>query len=102
MSDKAGSRSMRTYTARVGLDVDTPDIRVEIESLECTLLAEDLEFIDELVSAIIASMGLTLGVLVREEGTVCLHRRLRCQILQSGRVMVRDVLYAGSGRRTDL
>lgn len=42
------------------LDVDTPFLRVEVEGLERTLLAEALCLIDELVTSIVALAGVTL------------------------------------------
>ena len=46
------------------LDVDTPLLRVEAESLEGTRLASKLNGIDVLVTTIVTSSRVTLGVLV--------------------------------------
>jgi hypothetical protein len=46
------------------LDVDSPLVRVEAESLEGPLLAERLGLVNELVAAVVASAGVALGVLV--------------------------------------
>jgi len=57
--------------AAQALDVDAPLGRVEVEGLEGTLLAEELDLVDVLVAAIVAGAGETLGVLVghgRSEG----------------------------------
>lgn len=50
--------------ATQALDVDTPLLRVQVESLEGTLLAGDLNGIDVLVTTIVTGTGVTLGVLV--------------------------------------
>lgn len=47
-----------------GLDVDTPLLGVEVESLEGTTLAEKLDLVDVLVTTVVAGTGVTLGVLV--------------------------------------
>ena len=49
---------------RETLDVDTPLLRVEVESLESTSLAGELNGIDVLVTTIVTSSGVTLRVLV--------------------------------------
>jgi len=49
---------------RETLDVDTPLLRVEVESLESTSLAGKLNGIDVLVTTIVTSSGVTLRVLV--------------------------------------
>jgi hypothetical protein len=46
------------------LNVDTPLLGVEVEGLEGTGLAEKLNGIDVLVSTVVTSTGVTLGVLV--------------------------------------
>lgn len=50
--------------SRKALDVDTPLLRVEVEGLEGTTLAEKLDLIDVLVATIVTSTGVTLRVLV--------------------------------------
>ena len=76
------------YAARVRLDVDAPDRGVQVESGKSTLLAEDLELIDVLISAVITGIGKTLGVLVGEDRTIGLHRRQRGQILYSKKKVI--------------
>ena len=44
--------------------VDTPLLRVQAECLECALLAQQLNGVDVLVTAVVAGAGVTLGVLV--------------------------------------
>ena len=46
------------------LYVDTPLLRIQAESLESTLLAEELDGIDVLVATVVAGTGVTLRVLV--------------------------------------
>lgn len=70
-----------TYTTRVGLNVDTPFGRVEVEGLEGTLAAEDFEFIDVLVTTVIASVGETLRVFVSQDGAIGFHGGLTRQVL---------------------
>ena len=50
--------------SRKALDVDTPLLGIEVEGLESTLLAKKLNLVDVLVSTIVTSTGVTLGVLV--------------------------------------
>ena len=58
--------------ARVGLHVDAPGARVEVEGAQRALLAEELEAVDVLVSSVVAGVGLALwlrlGVEVVEGG----------------------------------
>jgi hypothetical protein len=50
------------------LNVDTPLIGVEVESLEGTGLAQKLNGVNVLVSTVVTSTGVTLGVLVAHWG----------------------------------
>lgn len=50
--------------SRKALDVDTPLLRVDVEGLEGTALAEKLDLVDVLVATIVTSTGVTLRVLV--------------------------------------
>lgn len=50
--------------ATEALDIDTPLLRVEAESLEGTRLAGELNGVDVLVTTIVTSSGIALGVLV--------------------------------------
>jgi hypothetical protein len=55
--------------SRKALDVDTPLLRVEVEGLKGTTLAEKLDLVDVLVATIVTSTGVTLRVLVGHGGT---------------------------------
>jgi len=46
--------------ARVGLGVDTPFVIVEAEGCHHTLLAQNLDLVDDVIAAVVASTGLTL------------------------------------------
>ena len=46
----------------VGLDVDTPRSGVEVERVEGSLFAEELELVDVFVASVVAGVGLALGV----------------------------------------
>lgn len=72
---------MTTYTTRVRLDVDAPLCGVEVERLEGTLAAQNLELVDVLVTTIVTSVGETFRVLVGQDGAVGLHGGLTCQVL---------------------
>lgn len=87
---------MRAYRTRVWLDVDAPDLRVEVESLERTFLAESLENIDVLVSSVITSARKTLRVLVSEDRTVGFHSCPAGQVLHSSRDVLSSMLDGGS------
>lgn len=50
------------------LDVDTPLVGVEVEGLEGTLLAQQLDLVNVLVAAVVAGAGVALGVLVGHGG----------------------------------
>jgi hypothetical protein len=63
--------------SRIGLNINTPDGRVEVERLERSLATEDLKFINPLVAAVVSRIGQTLGVLVGQDGTIRLHRCAR-------------------------
>ena len=78
----SGSRAESTYATRVGLDVDTPLCGVEVERLEGTLAAQDLELVDVLVTTIVTSVGETFRVLVGQDGAVGLHGGLTRQVLR--------------------
>ena len=51
-------------SSRQALDVDTPLLRVEVEGLKGTALAEKLDLVNVLVATIVTSTGVTLRVLV--------------------------------------
>jgi hypothetical protein len=65
------------------LDVDTPLRRVEVEGLEGTLLAEELDLVDMLVSSVVASTGVALRVLVGHGRTQSVEDSPRGDILRS-------------------
>jgi hypothetical protein len=50
--------------AAQALDVDTPFLRVDVESLEGSLLAKKLNLVDVLVATIVSGAGVSLRVLV--------------------------------------
>ena len=50
------------------LDVDTPLLGVNVEGVQSTSLAEQLNLVDVLVATVVASAGVTLGVLVGHGG----------------------------------
>jgi hypothetical protein len=50
--------------ATEALDVDTPLLVVEVEGIESTALAEQLDLVNMLVATIVTSTGVALGVLV--------------------------------------
>ena len=50
------------------MNVDTPLVGSESEGGEGTILAEDLELVDDLVSSVVTGTGETLGVLVGHHG----------------------------------
>lgn len=90
------------------LDVDTPFLGAKVECLECTLLAEALCLVDELVSAIVSLAWVPFRVFVCSYGklglgpscvTHTLHNTakriensLRCEVL--GRDEINEVLLA--------
>lgn len=51
-------------TSRKGLDVDTPLLRIQSISLECSFLAGEFNLINEFVAAIVARSWVALGVFV--------------------------------------
>lgn len=50
--------------ATEALDVDSPLLVVEVEGIESTALAEQLDLVNVLVATIVTSTGVALGVLV--------------------------------------
>lgn len=51
-------------TSGKGLNIDTPLLGVEVEGLQGTSLASQLDGVNVLVAAVVASTGVTLGVFV--------------------------------------
>ena len=68
--------------ATEALDVDPPLGRVEVERLEGTLLAGDLNGIDVLVAAVVASTGVALGVLVGHGSAQSFEDGVRSEVLR--------------------
>jgi hypothetical protein len=68
---------------RQALDVDTPLLAVETESLKGALLAKKLDGINVLVTTVVAGTGVTLGVLVRHGRTKGIEDGAGCDILGS-------------------
>lgn len=64
------------------LDIDAPFLRVEVECLEGSSLAGQLEFVDMLVSAVVTSSGVSLRVLVRHGRAQSVKDRSRGHILR--------------------
>lgn len=79
--DQGGKGGKVGGGSRVGLDVDTPDLGVEVERLQSALSAQVLENVNVLVSSVVSSARETLGVLVGEHRSVGLHDGQRGQVL---------------------
>mmetsp|Transcript_123991 Transcript_123991/g.332958 ORF Transcript_123991/g.332958 Transcript_123991/m.332958 type:complete len:366 (-) Transcript_123991:23-1120(-) len=68
--------------AGVGLHVDAPLLRVQVERLESAVLAQVLDLVDDLVASVVARPRLALGVLVGERGSERLHARPGREVLR--------------------
>jgi hypothetical protein len=83
------------------LNVDTPLLRVEAECRESTSLAQKLNGVNVLVSAVVAGTGVTLGVLVRHGRAKCVENRAGGNILrgdeEDGLALALDLLLLQSG-----
>lgn len=66
---------------RKALNVDAPLGGVEVEGLESTLLAGDLNGVDVLVATVVTSTGVTLGVLVAHGRTKSIEDSTRSEVL---------------------
>ena len=66
---------------RIGLNIDTPYGRIEVEGVERPLATEDLKLVDPFVAPIITRVGQTFRVLVGQDGAVGLHSGTRRQVL---------------------
>ena len=75
--------SQSTYATGIGLDIDPPLGGFEVERLEGTLLAQDLELVDVLVTTVVTRVGKTLRVLVCEDGAIGLHGGTTRQVLKA-------------------
>lgn len=62
--------------SRKRLHVDTPLCRVEMERLQCTLLAQQFVLICKLVPTIVTCPRIALAVLVSEAGAQCVTHSL--------------------------
>lgn len=74
-SGKVGGRT------RVRLDVDTPDLGVEVECLQGSFSAQVLQDVNVFVTTVVSCTGKTFRVLVGEHGTVGFHDGQRGQVL---------------------
>ena len=63
------------------LHVDAPFLGVQMERFECSLLAQALVLVDELVSAVISCARVALGVLVGETRAEAVADCLRAEVL---------------------
>eukprot|EP00983_Pelagomonas_calceolata_P004518 146610-Pelagomonas_calceolata.AAC.6 len=61
--------------AGIRLHVDSPLRRVQAEGSQRAVLAQQLDAVNELVSAVVPRVGLALGVLVGQAGAQRLHDR---------------------------
>lgn len=68
---------------RVRLDVDTPNLGVQVESLESSVSAEVLEDVNVLVTTVVSGTGETFRVFVGQHRSVGLHDGERGQVLRS-------------------
>ena len=68
--------------SRVWLDVDTPLFGVQAVGLEGTLLAHDLDLVNNLVTSVVTGVGKTLRVLVGEGGSQTFHDGLGGEVLR--------------------
>ena len=63
------------------LHVDVPLFSVEAVGLEGSLLAQELDLVDVLISTVEALAGVSFGILVAKAGAHSLHDSLGCEIL---------------------
>lgn len=63
--------------------VDAPLSRIEIKRLQGTFSAEIFEFVDPLVSSVVAGTWETFGILVRQDRAVPLHGGKTCEVLRA-------------------
>jgi hypothetical protein len=68
--------------ATEALDIDTPFLRVDVEGLEGTALAQQLDLINVLVATIVASAGVALRVLVGHGGTKSIENGTGSDVLR--------------------
>ena len=68
--------------ATKALNVDTPLVGVEVECLKGTGLAEQLDSVNVLVSTIVTSTGVTLGILVAHGRTKSIEDSAGSEVLR--------------------
>lgn len=67
---------------RQGLDVDSPDLGVQVERLQGSLLAQRLGLINELVTTVVSGARVALRVLVLHDGAQGVHDGLRGEVFR--------------------
>jgi hypothetical protein len=87
-SSKVGSAS------RVGLDVNTPLLRVQAKGSQGTLAAKVLELIDMLVTSVVTGTGKTFRVLVGQSSTIGLNGSLRSEVLKEKGIRLSFILFS--------
>lgn len=87
---------------RVWLHVDSPHVRVQVESSKGALLRKNLKLVNVLVTTVVTRAWETFRVLVRQDRTVGFHRGQRSQVFRRNklkaseltiRLIVDDFLY---------
>lgn len=88
--------------ARQALDVDTPLLGVNVEGLEGTALAQQLDLVDVLVAAVVASTGVALGVLVGHGGAQSIEDGTGGDVLggneNNGLALTLDLIFLWTGK----
>ena len=91
---------------RVWLHVDSPHVRVQVESSKGALLRKSLKLVNVLVTTVVTRAWETFRVLVRQDRTVGFHRGQRSQVFRRNklkaseltiRLIVDDFLYLWVG-----
>jgi hypothetical protein len=80
------SLQAQNLPSRVGLNIDGPFLRIQVESLQGALLAEQFCPVDIFVSTIIPSSGLPFRVLIGHTGPQSSHYRCRSEVLRSNKL----------------
>lgn len=90
--------------SRKALDVDTPLVRVEVESLESTLLAKKLDLVNVLVATVVTGTRETLGVLVGHGRTESIENGTGSDVLRSnendGLALTLDLIFLWEGEES--
>jgi hypothetical protein len=88
------------------LNVDTPLLRVEVEGLEGTGLAEKLNGIDVLVSTVVTSTGVTLGVLVAHRRAQSVEDSTGSEVLRGDQdnrfTLTLDLIFLSQPTKSDI